>query len=92
VIPIPNIKSAKKRLAQSEKRRLRNRRRLAALKRVTKELERHLQAGEKDEARQLLPRLMQVADRAASKGPLHRNKAARIKSKWMRRVNQLDGV
>lgn len=79
-------------MRQNEKRRARNRRRLTALKRVTKELERHLAAGEKEQARELLPKLMQAADRAAAKGPLHRNKAARIKSKWMRRVNQLDGV
>ncbi|MFQ6117095.1 MAG: 30S ribosomal protein S20, partial [Candidatus Bipolaricaulia bacterium] len=77
---------------QNVKRRARNRRRLTALKRVTKELERHLAAGEKEKARELLPKLMQAADRAASKGPLHRNKAARIKSKWTRRVSQLDGV
>lgn len=79
-------------MRQSVKRHARNRRRLTALKRVTKELERHLAAGEQEKARELLPKLMQAADRAASKGPLHRNKAARIKSKWMRRVNQLDGV
>jgi len=65
---------------------------LTALKRVTKELERQLAAGDQERARELLPKLMQVADRAASKGPLHRNKAARIKSKWARRVNQLEGV
>jgi len=79
-------------LRQNVKRRARNRRRLTALKRVTKELERHLAAGEQEQARELLPKLMQAADRAAAKGPLHRNKAARIKSKWVRRVNQLDGV
>lgn len=59
---------------------------------MTKELEGYLAAGEKEKARELLPKLMQAADRAAAKGPLHKNKAARIKSKWMRRVNQLDGV
>jgi len=65
---------------------------LTALKRVTKELEQHLAAGEQEKARALLPKLMQAADRAAAKGPLHRNKAARIKSKWTRRVNRVDGV
>lgn len=76
-------------MRQSEKRRVRNRRRLTALRRVTKELQRYLAAGEKEKAQALLPKLMQVADRAASKGPFHRNKAARIKAKWMRRVNEL---
>lgn len=76
-------------MRQSEKRRVRNRRRLTALRRVTKELQRHLAAGEKEKAQALLPKLMQVADRTSSKGPFHRNKVARIKSKWMRRVNEL---
>lgn len=78
-------------MRKSLKRRARNRRRLAALKRVIKELRRHLAAGERERAQELLPKLMQAADRAAAKGPLHRNKAARIKSKWMRKVNELGG-
>jgi len=40
-------------------------------------------------AKNLLPELMRVADRAASKGPLHENKAGRIKSKYARRVEDL---
>ena len=40
-------------------------------------------------AKELLPELMRVADRAASKGPLHQNKADRIKSKYSRRVENL---
>lgn len=44
---------------------------------------------DEERARELLPELMRVADRAASKGPLHRNKASRIKSKYARRVDDL---
>ena len=40
-------------------------------------------------AKELLPELMRVADRAASKGPLHENKAGRIKSKYSKRVDDL---
>jgi ribosomal protein S20 len=40
-------------------------------------------------AEELLPELMRVADRAASKGPLHENKAGRIKSKYSKRVDDL---
>jgi small subunit ribosomal protein S20 len=76
-------------LRKSEKRRARNRRRVLALKRVIKELEGYLAVGDKEKAQALLPKLMQAADRAAAKGPFHRNKAARIKSKWMRKVNEL---
>ena len=40
-------------------------------------------------AEDLLPELMGIADRAASKGPIHQNKADRIKSKYSRRVANL---
>ncbi len=62
---------------------------MLALKRVLKELEGYLALGEKEKVQALLPKLMQVADRAAAKGPFHRNKVARIKSKWTRKVNRL---
>ena len=48
-----------------------------------------LEEGDEEGARELLPELMRIADRAASKGPLHENKAGRIKSKYTRRVDEL---
>ncbi|MGQ9477762.1 MAG: 30S ribosomal protein S20 [Candidatus Bipolaricaulia bacterium] len=86
---MPSTKSAEKQLRKSERRRARNRRRVLALKRVLKEMESYLSLGEKEKAQALLAKLMQVADRAAAKGPFHKNKAARIKSKWTRKVNEL---
>lgn len=46
--------------------------------------------GEKEEAEELLPELARAADKAASKGPLHKNKAGRIKSKFAKMVGELD--
>lgn len=46
--------------------------------------------GDKEEAENLLPELARLADRAASKGPLHKKKAGRIKSKYARRVQAMD--
>ena len=59
------------------------------LKRVTKEMDKLLEDSDEEGARELLPELMRIADRAASKGPLHQNKADRIKSKYSRRVEEL---
>ncbi|MFB6290608.1 MAG: 30S ribosomal protein S20 [Candidatus Bipolaricaulia bacterium] len=86
---MPVIKSAKKRLRQNEKRRKRNERRKERLKQVTKKMDKLLEAEDEEGAKELLPELMRVADRAASKGPLHENKASRIKSKYARRVDNL---
>lgn len=86
MIEIPNIRSAKKQLRQSEKRRGLNRARKAAVKRVTKEIRVHLASGEKDAASSLLPRLAKAADKAAKRHAIHKNKASRIKSRWMKKV------
>lgn len=86
MIEIPNIRSAKKQLRQSEKRRGLNRARKAAVKRVTKEIRVHLASGEKDAASSLLPRLAKAADKAAKRHVIHKNKASRIKSRWMKNV------
>ena len=83
---IPNIASARKRLRQSNKRRGLNRAKKAAIKRVEKQLRIYLEAGDKDAARALLPQLAQAADKAAKRNTIHANKAARIKSRWTKRV------
>ncbi len=83
---IPNIASARKRLRQSQKRRGLNRAKKAAIKRVEKQIRFHLDAGDKEAARALLPELAQATDKAAKRNTIHANKAARIKSRWTKRV------
>jgi small subunit ribosomal protein S20 len=89
VITIPNIASAAKRLRQSEKRRGLNRSRKATLKRVVKQIRLHLEAGEKNEAAALIPQLSKAADKAARRNTIHKNRAARIKSRWVKKVQAL---
>jgi len=86
VSTIPNIVSASKRLRQSHKRRGLNRAKKASIKRVEKQIRLHLEAGDKEAARALLPELAQAADKAAKRHTIHANKAARIKSRWTKRV------
>jgi len=52
-------------------------------------MDRLLEEEDVEAAEELLPELMRVVDKAASKGPLHRNKAGRIKSKYAKRVDDL---
>jgi small subunit ribosomal protein S20 len=86
---IPNIRSAKKRLRQSEKRRGLNRARKAALKRVIKQIRLHIASQEKEAARSLLPQLSKAADKAAKHNTIHKKKASRIKSRWTKKVESL---
>jgi len=89
VIEIPNIASAAKRLRQSEKRRGLNRSKKADIKRIVKEIRRSIEAGDKSAAVALLPQLAKAADKAAQGNAIHANRAARIKSRWTKKVQGL---
>lgn len=74
---MPNLASAKKRLRQSEKKTLRNQ---IAKTRIKTETKKTL-AGESE-----LGTAQSVIDRAAAKGVIHRNTAARKKSRLAKQV------
>ena len=84
---MPNHKSAEKRVRQSERRRLINRANRSRLRTAMKELRSGLDKGGK-EAAELLPKTISEIDKAVQKGVLHRNAAARQKSRLTVRVNQ----
>lgn len=84
---MPNHKSAEKRMRQNEKRRVINRSRRGPMRAAIKQLRAALDGGgEGVEA--LLPRAVSVIDKAVQKGVLHRNAAARYKSRLTTRVNR----
>ena len=80
--------SALKQMRQSLKHRDRNRRTLSQLKSQIKKLRTALSAGKTgDEAKKLLAETVGEIDRAAKKGVIHDNAAARYKSRLSRRFN-----
>ena len=81
--------SALKQMRQSLKRRARNRRNLSQVKSQVKRLRAALAKGDADTARKLLPETMSEIDRAAKKGVVHDNAAARYKSRLARKVSAL---
>lgn len=83
------MRQSKKRLRQSDKRRGLNRARKLALKKIIRELRLSVGSGDKEKALSLLPQLAKVADKAAKRNTIHKNKAARIKSRWMKAVQSL---
>jgi small subunit ribosomal protein S20 len=89
VIEIPNIKSAKKRMRQNATRRERNLARRGALKKTVKQVKKAVEAGDKNAAQALVPELMKVADKAAKHNVIHANKAARLKSRLVKRIQAL---
>jgi small subunit ribosomal protein S20 len=84
---MPNHKSAEKRVRQNEKRRL-NRSNRSALRTSIKKLRAALAGSDKTGLNELLPETISKIDKAVQKGVLHRNAAARYKSRLTARVNQ----
>jgi len=85
---MPNHKSAEKRVRQSERRRLINRNNRAKLRTSIKKLRTALDGGDTTESTSLLPITVSEIDKAVRKGALHRNAAARQKSRLTIRVNR----
>jgi small subunit ribosomal protein S20 len=81
--------SAQKQMRQSQKRRARNRQNLSQLKTQVKKLRSAIAKGDAEAAKKLLPETVGEIDKAAKKGVVHDNAAARYKGRLSRRVNAL---
>ncbi len=88
-VDMPNIKSQIKRMRKSEDQRQRNRSVKSALKTKIKKFETALQSGDADEAREKFDDASRELDKAATKGVIHKNKAANKKSRMARDVNSM---
>ena len=84
---MPNHKSAEKRVRQNEKRREINRSNRSRLRTGIKKLRAALASGDQSTVGALLPETVSLIDKAVQKGTLHRNAAARYKSRLTLRVN-----
>ena len=83
-----NIKSQIKRNRQNEKRRQRNRSVRAEIRTRTRSALEAAEAGAEDTDEKLTAAIKRI-DKAASKGVMHKNTAARSKSRLTRRVREL---
>lgn len=86
---MPNIKSAKKRVAVIEKKTSQNKMIKSAVKTAIKKYNAAIAAGDIAEAEKLLPVIVSAIDSAASKGILHKNNAANKKSALAKKLNEI---
>lgn len=84
---MPQHKSAAKRIKQDAKRRERNRYQRSRMRTMIKELR---AASDESVAGEKLSKAKSFLDRLASKGIIHKNKAANYKSELERHVNGLN--
>lgn len=88
-VPLAYHESAKKRIRQNEKRRIRNRHLRSTLRSSLKKFEQAVEQENVEEAESSLRKTISIVDTAASKGVIHKNKAARHVSKITRKVHSL---
>ncbi len=84
-----NSKQAKKRAVQSEKRRQNNASRRSLMRTLVKKVIAAIEAGDKEVATKELAAATPILDRYATKGLIHKNRAARSKSRLNAAVKAL---
>jgi small subunit ribosomal protein S20 len=89
VILVPNIKSAEKRVRYIEKRTARNVAIRSSVKTAIRRFKAVADAGDLSQAQEEYKKAASVIDKAAQKGVVHRNAAARKKSSLAKRLNAM---
>ena len=84
-----NNKSAEKRIRVAERRRLRNRPYRTAARTFVKKAEVAIRAGDSTVAATAVGDAISMLDRVAGKGIIHKNNAARRKSRLMAKFNRM---
>ena len=86
-----NSKSAEKRAKQAIERRARNVTQRSKVRTAVKKATAVIEAGKTDDAKAALSAAVPIIDAAAGKGIIHKNKAARHKSRLAKRLKALAG-
>jgi len=86
---LANSPQARKRARQAEKRRLLNASQRSALRTSVKKVLKAVLAGDKTEAETAYKAAVPVLDRMAGRGLIHKNKAARHKSRLSQKVRAI---
>jgi len=86
---MPNIKSAIKDLRQNTKRKVLNTRIKKKFRSAVKKTRELIASGKKEKAQESMINTMKQLDKAAKKNVIHRNTAARNKSRLAKAINKL---
>jgi len=86
---LPNIKSSERSVKTDAERRARNFAVRSTIKTVSRKVLESVTAGNSDEAKALLVKASRTIDKAAAKGVVHKNSAARRKSRLALKLNAL---
>lgn len=87
---MPNIRSAKKRVRSNARKADVNTLVRSSMRTAIKNVEKTVVSGNKDEAANKLNIALQRIDKACTSGLIHKNKAARLKSRLTKAVNSMN--
>ena len=87
--PMASTLSSKKRIRQNVRARALNRWRLRAMRSAVKSFQTSVAAGDKAAATDAMKEASKLVDRSAQKGVIHRNQAARRKSRMNARLKAM---
>lgn len=82
--------SVRKRVRQNESHRSRNRAERSKMRTAVKKFRTAVDAGDREAVQALLPETLKIVDQSARKGVIHRNTAARTKSRLSRAARALE--
>lgn len=86
---MPIKKAAFKHLRQTKKRTLRNKKVKNNLRQLIKKSRKLIEAKKKDEAKEWVNKAVKALDKSAQSKIIKKNKASRLKSRLLRRLNKL---
>lgn len=86
---MPNIKSAKKRVKTDAVKKVTNKDKISSMRTAIKKTKAEVKNGNKEQATLCMKDAVKKIDKAVSSGLVHKNKAARDKSKLMSSVNEI---
>jgi len=86
---LPNIKSAKKRVRLAEDRRVHKKHYTTGMRTLVKRVISAIESGDKEAATEAYTQAVPAIDAGVSKGLIHKNKAARHKSRLNAKVRAL---
>lgn len=85
-------KQARKRIKVNQRKAQRNRVYRSATRTLVRRAIEAIESGDRDEAREAVARAVRQLDKTASSGVIHKNNAARRKSRLMAKFNQMESA
>lgn len=87
---MPVTKTTKRRPKQNERKRAINKKRTLEMRRLIKEANTLIAAKDTEAVEKMLPQIYKAIDKAAKKGVIKKNTAARKKSRMMKKIKKIN--